>query len=482
MKKPLLLLTALFATALSALAATVGDTYEKVMSTDDITVGDEYIMCYNAIAMGEYNGSKFYKPVADGITLSDNTATIANADVNTFTIENGTKDGSYAFKMLTGNYITCTSTTNGNLNSSNTLVDNANMSITVENGVATIIPTANSNNNKNKIQYNATSSQERFTNYKTGTQNNCSLYKKVVSSDNNVKAPVISCEDNMVTITAEDADAIYYTTDNTDPTVASTKYEEPFAITETTTVKAIAAKGDELSRVATFTAKYTGPYVSFAALFAEGANATGKVSGPIVAFYANASAKYLYVKDATGGFALLYGSEQTVTNGDTFAWVEGTVNVYRGVTQLSNYTLGEMTEGTPLEPTVYTLANLAEAPNYAYVKVENVTISNISGQDATLTQDGNTFALFNYFTDLTVPTDGKAYDITGVRTSRDGADKLQPISFELNNGDPSGITDIEAEETGVVEYFNLQGVRVAEPAAGLYLRRSGNRVEKVMIR
>ena len=47
---------------------------------------------------------------------------------------------------------------------------------------------------------------------------------------------------------------------------------------------------------------------------------------------------------------------------------------------------------------------------------------------------------------------------------------------------PSGIADIEAEENGVVEYFNLQGVRVDEPANGLYIRRAGNKVEKVIVR
>lgn len=48
--------------------------------------------------------------------------------------------------------------------------------------------------------------------------------------------------------------------------------------------------------------------------------------------------------------------------------------------------------------------------------------------------------------------------------------------------DTTGIADIEAEENGVVEYFNLQGVRVAEPANGLYIRRAGNKVEKVIVR
>lgn len=58
-----------------------------------------------------------------------------------------------------------------------------------------------------------------------------------------------------------------------------------------------------------------------------------------------------------------------------------------------------------------------------------------------------------------------------------------PIIIELP--DPSGINDavIDLDSNAPVEYFNLQGVRVANPAAGeLVIKRQGNNVSKAIIR
>lgn len=46
----------------------------------------------------------------------------------------------------------------------------------------------------------------------------------------------------------------------------------------------------------------------------------------------------------------------------------------------------------------------------------------------------------------------------------------------------SGIADIVADEDAPVEYFNLQGIRVENPAAGIYIRRQGNKVTKVLVK
>lgn len=43
-----------------------------------------------------------------------------------------------------------------------------------------------------------------------------------------------------------------------------------------------------------------------------------------------------------------------------------------------------------------------------------------------------------------------------------------------------GIEDIVAGENAPVEYFNLQGVRVANPESGLYIMRQGSKVSKIV--
>ena len=50
-------------------------------------------------------------------------------------------------------------------------------------------------------------------------------------------------------------------------------------------------------------------------------------------------------------------------------------------------------------------------------------------------------------------------------------------------GGSTAISDINVDNANApVEYFNLQGIRVENPANGLYIRRQGNKVEKVYVK
>lgn len=44
------------------------------------------------------------------------------------------------------------------------------------------------------------------------------------------------------------------------------------------------------------------------------------------------------------------------------------------------------------------------------------------------------------------------------------------------------VDEITVDENAPVEYYNLQGVRVANPENGLYIRRQGSKVTKVLIK
>lgn len=53
--------------------------------------------------------------------------------------------------------------------------------------------------------------------------------------------------------------------------------------------------------------------------------------------------------------------------------------------------------------------------------------------------------------------------------------------FYTNNNPASGLNTVEVDANAPVEYFNLQGVRVANPANGIFIRRQGAKVSKVIL-
>lgn len=62
-----------------------------------------------------------------------------------------------------------------------------------------------------------------------------------------------------------------------------------------------------------------------------------------------------------------------------------------------------------------------------------------------------------------------------------GADEIM-LPKLYKKGGSSSVETITVDQNAPVEYFNLQGIRVENPANGLYIRRQGNNVAKVYIR
>lgn len=248
------------------------------------------------------------------------------------------------------------------------------------------------------------------------------------ASSDYVATPAISGETNFlenttVTITAEEGLEVYYTLDGTDPTKASNKYTAPFELTATTTVKAIAYKGDKASAVVCKTFTKT-PLIGCAEV---NALASGEIAymKPFDVVYVVEGAGYIYIKDETGN-ALIYSydwDESTYfTPGDHVEGFIGKSSPYNGLPELKpncNYEDLTITKGgTPTEPTI--LTEVPEAADvHKYVQFNGVKFK----EDATFAKDKATNAtmlvaetevvLRNAFKFETALMANKQYNIVG---------------------------------------------------------------------
>lgn len=96
-----------------------------------------------------------------------------------------------------------------------------------------------------------------------------------------------------------------------------------------------------------------------------------------------------------------------------------------------------------------------------------------------------------YFSDVTLPITASAnsgeFDLVfwwyNLNTNKQiGLADVIISGILTGDIETSAITDIAADENAPVEYFNLQGMRVENPANGLFIKRQGSKVSKVIIK
>jgi len=157
---------------------------------------------------------------------------------------------------------------------------------------------------------------------------------------NYVAAPTIKpatgtyYEAQEVTITAGEGSSIFYTLDGSEPTASSTAYTAPFTVETTTTVKAIAVKGENKSQVSESVITIeTVQKKTIAEIIATGAQNRVETSATVQAVYSSG----LMLGDATGYITAFLGATPNVAIGDVVD-VVGPTAEYGGCIQFGQGT------------------------------------------------------------------------------------------------------------------------------------------------
>jgi hypothetical protein len=307
-------------------------------------------------------------------------------------------------------------------------------------------------------------------------------------TDNFVATPTFSVKGGTyydaqsVELTQAEADAIYYTLDGTTPTTASTKYEGAITVAETTTIKAIAVKGENASEVVE--AEYVIEKRAEANSIAEAKEQEGEfvVNFPLTVGYAAYS--NVFVTDGTD-FIQIYksGIGDGLKQGDVIpAGWNATYTCYNNVTPelVPAGSLPAATEGT------FTAKEVEAADVTAALVNSVVVVKNVVFEEAT-PSDASNFSGKVGETELTfrnsyklASVDAGTYNVEAVVNVYSSTVQLYPISYtEVTT---TSVLDAAVDNAAGIEYFNLQGVRVANPENGLFIRRQGNKVSKVLVR
>ena len=227
------------------------------------------------------------------------------------------------------------------------------------------LPEGDYSNKYFKFLYNVTNSTNtnRYVQF-TGAKFYAAL------AEDAVKAPIINGAEDFiseteVTIEAEDDVTVYYTLDGTEPTNASTVYAAPFTVKETTTVKAIAYRGETASFVtsATFTkaTQLTCAEAAVEAMKVASNNATTNITYVVYGYVTeldgdlSSGQQKFWVSDTKGGENTFYSYfcnvPRALVVGD-YIQMFGKLTKYNTTPQMKNGDVTLAEEPVIVEPTI----------------------------------------------------------------------------------------------------------------------------------
>ncbi len=254
-----------------------------------------------------------------------------------------------------------------------------------------------------------------------------------------VATPVIAgetpfTESTQVTITCNtEGAAIYYTINGTDPTNQSTVYTEPFTLTESATVKAIAydATGATSSIASKEFVKEEPVVLPEIATVAEIKALEDEIefvfTGRLVAsgHAHSGNNNWLFAQDETGGIQI-FKAPQDYEQFDVIpAGFTATKKTYGGAVQLQNITnMQAATETQELTPEELTPAQVTLDNVFEYAVIKGATIA-----DNNITVGDESVVIYNNRFNTTIPTDGAVYDVIGITSYFNTTNQFMPLEF-----------------------------------------------------
>ena len=145
-----------------------------------------------------------------------------------------------------------------------------------------------------------------------------------------------------------------------------------------------------------------------------------------------------YIQDATAAICV-YGSALTV--GDEVK-VSGTLSTYSGLLEITNPTVTVLSQGNTVTPEVMTIADINASANQGWlVKIENVTVTDISSKNVTIKQDDNTIVVrFNNTSDITCAVNDVITLIGNIGCYNSAAQIANPTDVTVVELEPNTIT------------------------------------------
>lgn len=301
--------------------------------------------------------------------------------------------------------------------------------------------------NSNTINIPVEAQKGTFTIKTANTSNQCGFGKIIMTYTTgepvgvSVETPVITVsEDFNVSIScATEGASIYYTLNGEAPTAESTPYNGAFNLTESCTIKALAIKGDDQSKVASKAVVVPVIYKSLAELVAKaqkGDNVT--VAANMSVLYQNG--QNLYLTDGASN-VLINVNKTTYNTGDKISGFTGTIDIFNTLFEVTNATLTAGGNGaTYAAKEISDISALTVKDNlFDLVKVSGASIAAPTGSNArsySITVNGTTVTLYNTF-NLTL-TAGDNFDVTAFVSVNTGTLQLLPI--EVTAGTPAEVT------------------------------------------